>query len=521
MRARHEGARFDTDVFLIADGVLPAEVERGRAGAGRPGSSPRCSCRRCPGTEVRRAVGAERDRGAVLRRDGAPAAGRPVAATTSRSYLDLDFLDGTKGAHVNITGISGVATKTSYATFLLYSLFNSGVLGAEAANTKALIFNVKGEDLLFLDHANTAPRRRAGATATPRSACRPAPFRSVARARPAAARATRTPRPTSAPAPPGVHAVLLDDRTSSAREELLPFLFADAEDERQQYTMVVHNVTARLRDAPRQRRGDGAVRIDGDDRAHVPRAGRPHRGQADPDDDDRSTRAGPAGPSARARSTRSSAGSHGAVRHVEHLIRADVADADAPPHRPRRAAGHGRRPAQPPRPGQALRRRRRAAPGVRAQGGRRARPGRCSSSCSTSSTSTRPRDGVEPDQGDPARRRRARPQPRHHPDRRPADGERGRAAGRRQLAPSGSSAGSTPPRPAATSTASCRRVQRQRATILKPGTMFVSPARAAGAAARSSSRSRRGRPAPAEAGADAGGAGGRAARRSVRRACRR
>ena len=41
----------------------------------------------------------------------------------------------------------GVATKTTYATFLLYSLFTSGVLGDEAHNTKALVFNVKGEDL--------------------------------------------------------------------------------------------------------------------------------------------------------------------------------------------------------------------------------------------------------------------------------------------------------------------------------------------------------------------------------------
>ena len=69
-------------------------------------------------------------------------------------FANLEFLDGTRGAHVNISGISGVATKTTYATFLLYSLFTSGVLGAEAHNTKALIFNVKGEDLLFLDHLN-------------------------------------------------------------------------------------------------------------------------------------------------------------------------------------------------------------------------------------------------------------------------------------------------------------------------------------------------------------------------------
>src|SRR5204863_6932295 len=69
-------------------------------------------------------------------------------------YINLEFLDGRRGAHVNISGISGVATKTTYATFLLHSLFTSGRLGPEAHNTKALIFNVKGEDLLFLDHGN-------------------------------------------------------------------------------------------------------------------------------------------------------------------------------------------------------------------------------------------------------------------------------------------------------------------------------------------------------------------------------
>src|SRR5680860_918695 len=36
IRARHEGARFDSDVFLIADGVLPAEVtESARVSATR------------------------------------------------------------------------------------------------------------------------------------------------------------------------------------------------------------------------------------------------------------------------------------------------------------------------------------------------------------------------------------------------------------------------------------------------------------------------------------------------------
>ena len=149
VRARHEGARFQSDVFLISDGLLPAEVSEA-AMVQITRVVPEIFVPPLPGTEVRRAVGAERD--AALDHDNVE---RKLVAGRSRDgepvYIDLDFLDGTKGAHVNISGISGVATKTSYATFLLYALFNSGVLGAEAANTKALVFNVKGEDLLFLD----------------------------------------------------------------------------------------------------------------------------------------------------------------------------------------------------------------------------------------------------------------------------------------------------------------------------------------------------------------------------------
>jgi hypothetical protein len=37
----------------------------------------------------------------------------------------------------------------------LHSIFTCGVLEGEAHNTRALIFSVKGEDLLFLDYANT------------------------------------------------------------------------------------------------------------------------------------------------------------------------------------------------------------------------------------------------------------------------------------------------------------------------------------------------------------------------------
>ncbi|HEX8582146.1 MAG TPA: hypothetical protein VF640_07450, partial [Acidimicrobiales bacterium] len=145
VRARHEGARFDSDVFLIHEGVLPAEVSEA-ALVQTTRFEPEVYVPPRPGDAVRRATGDDREQALFF--DGMT---RRLPAGLSRDdqpvYVNLDFLDGTRGAHVNISGVSGVATKTTYATFLLYGLFTSGVLGAEAANTKALIFNVKGEDL--------------------------------------------------------------------------------------------------------------------------------------------------------------------------------------------------------------------------------------------------------------------------------------------------------------------------------------------------------------------------------------
>ncbi len=197
---------------------------------------------------------------AGLTRDGEPV------------VLDLDFLDGTKGAHVNISGISGVATKTSYATFLLYSLFNSGVLGAAATNTKGLIFNVKGEDLLFLDHANTRldeeQRRRYAQLGLPAG-----PFRSM--------RVLAPPRKGDPNGTPATGARTTGVRplywtiADFCRDGMLPFLFADAEDERQQYTIVVQAVAAQLRAArPRRRHQRRRRPHRRHDRAHVPRAAR-------------------------------------------------------------------------------------------------------------------------------------------------------------------------------------------------------------------------------------------------------
>ena len=257
VRARQEGARFDSDVFLIADGVLPAEVVEA-AEISTTRVEPETFVPPSPGAAVRRAVGAERDHALLfdamdrrlpigLGRDGEPL------------YANVDFLDGTRGAHVSISGVSGVATKTTYATFLLYSLFHSGVLGSEAVNTKALIFNVKGEDLLFLDHRNI--RLDTDAEARYAKLGLPAgPFDSVAVKAPPR-RGDPNAGPDTATRTTGVSSfywTVADFVTG----ELLPFVFADAEDERQQYTMVIHQVMRRLSEGE-PAGNDGKWRVDG------------------------------------------------------------------------------------------------------------------------------------------------------------------------------------------------------------------------------------------------------------------
>ena len=64
-------------------------------------------------------------------------------------YLDCDFLLGPEAAHLNITGVSGLATKTSAVEFLLGSIFQT--FPGHKGSVAAVCFNVKGPDLCFLD----------------------------------------------------------------------------------------------------------------------------------------------------------------------------------------------------------------------------------------------------------------------------------------------------------------------------------------------------------------------------------
>lgn len=259
VRARHEGARFDSDVFLIANGLLPAEVsEAAQILVTR--CEPEIFLPPVPGEPVRRA--SEDERAAALYfKDMKGLA--PIGLTRDNEplFASLEFIDGAKGAHINISGISGVATKTSYGLFLLYSLYNSGVLASEAMNSKALIFNVKGEDLLFLDKPNTelseTDKARYAKLGLPAG-----PFASVALWAP--------PRVGDQNAAPDV-VTRMDGAVTSffwtlqefCQDGLLPFLFADADDERQQYTSIVQTVLARLRRVDRLD-DEGGVIVEGE-----------------------------------------------------------------------------------------------------------------------------------------------------------------------------------------------------------------------------------------------------------------
>jgi uncharacterized protein len=262
VRARHEGARLDSDVFLVERGVLPASVSQA-AHVRVTRVEPEVFVPPLPGRPVERAVGDDRDQAlffdAMERRlpIGVSRDGEPV-------FANLDFLDGTRGAHVNISGISGVATKTSYATFLLHSLFKSRALGTDAPSTHALVFNVKGEDLLFLDQPNQklGPASRA---LYQRLGLPAEPFDSVqilAPVRPG----SRERMPQTGSRQVGVQAFFWTVR-EFVEERLLRFLFAEAEDATSPISFVVDRVEAKLAMTTRESKDsvdEPAVEIDGD-----------------------------------------------------------------------------------------------------------------------------------------------------------------------------------------------------------------------------------------------------------------
>ncbi len=69
--------------------------------------------------------------------------------------MDSRYLIGPEGAHLNISGISGLAAKTSYSMFLLKAIQDKCLQSEDEDDDVAFVlFNVKGKDLLALDEPN-------------------------------------------------------------------------------------------------------------------------------------------------------------------------------------------------------------------------------------------------------------------------------------------------------------------------------------------------------------------------------
>ena len=186
LHSRFEGAKLPSDTARVVDRVMPAEHVR-LAEVRMLRVVPELFVAPNAGSVATRAVG--RDRMIALFEDemkrgklpvGLDMAGEPV-------YADMRFVDGRSGGHFSISGISGVATKTSYALYILYQLLETEggmtLLGgrAEREGVRAFVFNTKGEDLLHLDRPNSEFPGRPDAKTQWRAlgVSDPGPFRSV------------------------------------------------------------------------------------------------------------------------------------------------------------------------------------------------------------------------------------------------------------------------------------------------------------------------------------------------------
>ncbi|RIH79362.1 hypothetical protein Mterra_03603 [Calidithermus terrae] len=249
----YEGSQFDTDVFLANRQLLPISLSYA-AHVKVTRLDPEEYLPPDPGCPVY--VARERDLEMALYYDKMTSEGQStrlpagILKNGEVAYLNLEFLNGVKGGHVNISGISGVATKTSYATFLLYSLFESGVM-KDSLNAKALVFNVKGEDLFFLDKPNKGlkaeDRDKYTALGLPAG-----PFRSVAFRAP--------PKPTPGDIVPDVESrkggvlPFYWDLVQFCKGGLLPYLFTDR-GSMTNLGFLIDQVTERLRKLAADQKG--------------------------------------------------------------------------------------------------------------------------------------------------------------------------------------------------------------------------------------------------------------------------
>ncbi len=243
--AVYEGAQFESDTHRIAaEGTLPAAKVRS-AQVAITRIDPEVWVSPDPGEVVERATGEARRKALYV-----DEMDRPLPVGLGRDgepvFVDLDFFDGRKGGHMSISGISGVATKTSFALFFLRMLTGRrDIVGEAGKNLRVLVFNVKGEDLLWLDKRNryfdddaTAVWQQLGVE--------PGPFPSVGFWAPPRPGTGDVVLPDTGGRQEGVAAFTWTPR-EFIEEGLLRVLFTDADGTRNQIPFIEERVRAQLR----------------------------------------------------------------------------------------------------------------------------------------------------------------------------------------------------------------------------------------------------------------------------------
>ncbi len=232
-----EGIELVYENKLVKEGVVPANIAY-MAKVLVTRIEPEIFIPPTPGDAVFRAYGEELDR--ALYYDSMKTR---IPAGISRSgdviYLNYDFINGREGAHVSISGMSGIATKTSYALFLMNSIFQKA---DDRNRIHGLIFNVKGKDLLWIDKRNKK-FNEAHRKAFEKMGLKPEPFSNV--------------RFYAPPVEEGSNIPATGDRIEGvvpyswsmrefAKEGLIRFMFAEGEEGTSNLHYVIDRVAERL-----------------------------------------------------------------------------------------------------------------------------------------------------------------------------------------------------------------------------------------------------------------------------------
>ncbi len=232
-----EGVELVYENRLAKEGVLPANMAY-MAKVFITRIEPEVFIPPTPGDAVFRAEGEELEK--AMYYDGMRT---KIPAGISRGgdvvYLNYDFINGREGAHVSISGMSGIATKTSYALFLINSIFQTA---DDRERIHGLIFNVKGKDLLWIDK-RSKKFSQIHREAFLKMGLKPEPFTNVSFYAPPAEEGSTVPRSKERLKDVEVYSWSMRE---FAYQGLIRFMFAEGEEGTSNLHYVIDRVADRL-----------------------------------------------------------------------------------------------------------------------------------------------------------------------------------------------------------------------------------------------------------------------------------